>query len=420
MRRLALGLAILTLGGLEALAGDLKAPFNLDSAQVLPKGVRNPRFLNVWMDVQNRWDGAGGLVPLGSKLNKAVTGDTVIAGVAREGSTKQASVSGLLRSAGLVGADVLGSTSGMVNSYADVHVPVLGMGITERWTAAVVVPILNIQVRADTGFIADAGANRFVNQASQAGSPVQAEEAKLKLESAIPNKLASLGYRPIQDETFAGIGDIQLVNKFQLVKQETQAFALKSIVTLPTGRTSDPDRVVDAPLGDGRWMVGAGGIYDRYGPGTDWRWSTWGTLTAQLPHETVKRIPASADDSLSADKESLVRTWGGLASVGSAITRSLPKAGLSVGVGYSYQVQTGSHYEGGQLGEAERYLALDQLQPIQELHSLTAVAGFSSVDWYKAGRFKIPLQANLTWSRPIAGRNVTNNDALSAELVLFF
>ncbi len=277
------------------------------------------------------------------------------------------------------------------------------------------ISVITITGSGEKAFVAGADISSLKSM-----SPVQAEEAKLKLESAIPNKLASLGYRPIQDETFAGIGDIQLVNKFQLVKQETQAFALKSIVTLPTGRTSDPDRVVDAPLGDGRWMVGAGGIYDRYGSGTDWRWSTWGTLTAQLPHETVKRIPASADDSLSADKESLVRTWGGLASVGSAITRSLPKAGLSVGVGYSYQVQTGSHYEGGQLGEAERYLALDQLQPIQELHSLTAVAGFSSVDWYKAGRFKIPLQANLTWSRPIAGRNVTNNDALSAELVLFF
>jgi hypothetical protein len=48
------------------------------------------------------------------------------------------------------------------------------------------------------------------------------------------------------------------------------------------------------------------------------------------------------------------------------------------------------------------------------------VANFSTVEWFKAKQFLLPFQANLTWSLPLEGRNVTNNSVFSGELVMFF
>jgi hypothetical protein len=58
--------------------------------------------------------------------------------------------------------------------------------------------------------------------------------------------------------------------------------------------------------------------------------------------------------------------------------------------------------------------------PLQALHAATFAANFSTVEWFKSKRFVLPFQANLVWSLPLEGRNVTNNSTVAGELVLFF
>src|SRR4051794_32472647 len=62
----------------HAVALDLVTPFLLETAQVLPKGIRNPRFSNLFIAGDSRFTGAGGTEPLGNRLAKAVTWDDVI------------------------------------------------------------------------------------------------------------------------------------------------------------------------------------------------------------------------------------------------------------------------------------------------------------------------------------------------------
>ena len=68
----------------------------------------------------------------------------------------------------------------------------------------------------------------------------------------------------------------------------------------------------------------------------------------------------------------------------------------------------------------ERYGYLEDLTPVEALHSTTLMAGFSTVEWYQAKKFVYPFQANFVFSHPFLGRNVTTNDVFSGELVLFF
>jgi hypothetical protein len=95
----ALLLAVLVLFSPSAHAGDLKTPFAIENSAVLPQGIRNPRFINVFTSVGTRFGDGGEVLPLGYKLNKAVSWSDVFA--AQEDPQKKASLQGLLQKNGI-------------------------------------------------------------------------------------------------------------------------------------------------------------------------------------------------------------------------------------------------------------------------------------------------------------------------------
>lgn len=139
-----------------------------------------------------------------------------------------------------------------------------------------------------------------------------------------------------------------------------------------------------------------------------------------LPHSMDRRIPKTAEDSLSRDKETLTRNLGANVSAGTSVNFTVPSAGLITAAGYQVNYLTPTRYSGGQQFGMDRYSYLEGLTPSQTLHSATLMAGFSSVEWYQAKKFVYPFQANLVYSHPLAGRNVSTTDVMSGELVLFF
>jgi hypothetical protein len=403
--------------GAAAHAADLKAPFELETTKVLPKKVRNPRIKNLFMDVTSRYNGIGQLEPLGQKLNKVVTfNDLVESKSTQEDKDK---VKGLYEGAGFAADQSPGSTSGVVNSYANVKVPVFAIGVTEKLTMAVAVPVMDIQVSADTGFIKDANGDQFV-AAAEAASIEKGIEARNGLNNAINEKLKRLGYEQIPAfQQVKGVGDVKLVGKYLLRNEERIQLAVKGEVTFPTGRAPNADKVIDPALGDGQWDVGAAAIYD-YKLLPDLRWNTYGGYVAQLPASLDRRLPKSATDSLSSDKEYLLRDLGDIVTTGTSLSYEFPAVGMMVGAGYTFQYLTKTTYRDGANPDKNRYRLLENEYPYQALHSATLMTGFSTVEWFKAKKFVYPFQANVAYSRPITGRNVTSNEVVAAELVLFF
>ncbi len=399
-------------------ASDIKAPFELESSQVLPRGIRNPRFKNLFMQVDSKYNGLGVVEPLGQKLNKVVSWNDIVA--AQPDATQQASVEGLIKQAGIDRGGSPGSTSGQVNTYANIKVPVLAMGVTENLTIAIAVPVMKVDVSADTGFISAEDGKKFVDAAGSASGPVKADEAAVKLNDAVNQKLTRLGYERIGNMTISNIGDVKLVNKYNVIKSDWNSLSVKADVTFPTGKKPNPDRALDVPTGDGQYDVGLGAIYDRKILTQDLRWNVFGGYTMQLADTLEKRLPTSPTDSLSADKEMLRRNLGDQIVTGTSLSYTVPRIGMTFGAGYNFQYQTRTSYQGDVAANVERYRWLEDDAPLQALHSATVMTGFSTVDWYKQKKFKLPFQANLAYSHPLLGRNVTTNDVLAGELVLFF
>jgi hypothetical protein len=105
--------------------------------------------------------------------------------------------------------------------------------------------------------------------------------------------------------------------------------------------------------------------------------------------------------------------------MGTSISHVFPSLGIVTAAGYNFQYMTGQTFSRGAL-LAERYVFLEDQTPAESLHSATLMAGFSTVEWYQSKKFVYPFQANFVYSHPFMGKNVTTNDVVSGELVMFF
>ncbi len=405
-------------------AGDLKTPFALEMTETLPKGVRNPRFINVITSVDTRFTDSGGTESLGNALNKFVTWQDMLREVeAREGRDKRVLVEGLIDKNSEDLGEGPGSTSGEVNTFANVKVAALAYGITDRLTIAGVLPIVKVDVSASTAYVANNNTTRFLKEVSSAQSPLVAQETAAKFNDSINRKLTRLGYEPIPaSQTISGVGDFQLVTKYRAYDDGVNSIAVRNALIFPTGIAPNPDKALDVPTGDGRYGVALSGIYDRKLP-MDFRFNSYLTYTAFLPNNVERRIPTSVFDRLSADKEVVHENLRSQFLMSSGLEHKFSKIGVIVGGGYTFQYMTRAEYDPGTLligNDAGRYSLLSDVQPLQSMHSMVLSAGFSTVDWFREKKFVYPFQFNLAYTHPLAGRNVSTNDLVVGELVLFF
>ncbi|MBY0470555.1 hypothetical protein K2X30_05250 [bacterium] len=400
----------------NSFSGDISPPFDLESAETLPANVRNPRIRTIFSWVDSEFTKTGQPQLLGARLTQKVKWTDVInaqpAGLAR------AQMQGILQDAGISESGSPGNTIGTVQSYSETNVFAMAMGVSDRLSVAVAVPVVNLDVSVDTGFQRSVEGQTFVNRAA-AANPLRGQEAAAKLNNAINEKATSNGYEPIRSTRVQSIGDIRLLGKYNLQRDESRATTAALIFALPTGVAPNPNKALDLPTGSGQVAVGAQILHDYFfNPRV--KWNMFGGYNFYIPKSMEKRIPLAPGDAITPDKEKVMREAEHQMALGTSLKYTVPTLGVTVGAGYVYQYQNQVDYSGGSQFDPVRYRWLSDLVPEQELHSALATIGFSSVDWYRGGRFFYPFQANLAYNHQLSGKNVTQGDIFSAELVLFF
>jgi hypothetical protein len=398
-----------------AIAGGLAAPFEVESASVLPPSIRNPRFKNVNTWVESKYNSNGKIEGLGDKLNKNVIWEDLIA--TRSNETQKNLLKGTLDTQNLSSTDTVGNITGAVNAYANVNVPVLAYGVSENWTLALAVPIYKIDLSMDSGFVVSQNTQGIINQV-KSSDPVKASEMSQQLTNPLVDKVRAMGYKPLESEHITALGDIKLVSKYKLFGDDENVLTFKSELTLPTGTTSDVDKLIELPTGDGQFDVGLGLIWDRT-IHSKITWNVYGIANLQLPDHLKRRIPNVPEGGLTPDVESVYRDSGDQYLAGTSIQFGSTKGGLYANMGYVYQYMQPTKFKGS-LFARERYDWLEDQFGSQQLTSMVGSLGYSTIESYRTKEFPIPLQANIGFGRPLAGRNATAADVYMAELVLFF
>lgn len=398
-------------------AGDLKAPYTLETTGVLPRGIISPRYLTLFMSLKSQFGDEGATEPLGTRLNRPVAWRDFLGA---QSAPTRALFEQVLQRAGIAADGTAGLATGSVSAAVNAKLPYLAVGITDKLSAAVILPIVSIDMTVDTGFSHSADGRKFLGAICQA-RPDKCQEITNGFQNVTAMKLAALGYEPLRSHTVSGIGDAQLIGKYKWLASPDQSLSQKLIVHLPTGTSANPDNALDVTTGELRYRVGTLLAYDRR-LGAGFGWNAHGAYHALLPNRMVKRLPASETDFLSPDKADVQRALGHRFLAGTGVDYTFPKLGLTLTGGYSFQHQSKTSYDGDATDPATRarYGYLEAFEPAQTLHSMVWAGSFSTVSWYRDGRFFLPLELNVVYSRPFAGRNSPSGSVISGELIAFF
>ncbi len=403
------------LAAAPALASGLLAPFSLESAQVMPKGVRSFRLAGFTTETGDKFDGGGQVVSLAADINKPITLKQL--SDAQPKGFERGQFKGGLKSLGIDLDSVVGEASGAVDSRITTTLPILAWGVTSKFTLAVAVPIIYSNLNVSTGWTANTNMQALSDKlvANGMGSKLVAKQAQLQ--NVVAAKIEMLGYKPLVSETHTDVGDTTFIGKYQIGKGDRYALALTGRVVAPTGRTADPDKVIDIAGGDGQWDVGLA-------TSADYVFSSKFTTTAgigylyQIASLKTKRLPNSWDDSLSSDIDSSTYEKYGDVMGGSIGARWQVLPIVTLGTAYSYQYKLPDRYSGSKF-ESDRYgyLAKDSQQRLQAAQISLSV---STVDLFLKKKFVAPLEVNLGFTGILAAQNTALANLTSLELVSYF
>lgn len=402
----------------NAQEGGLLAPVSLESAKVLPKGIRNVQFLDSRIDAVKKYNNNGNTVPLGDALNKKVTWGKSIEG--KKDLYERAKLRGLLKDNNIDENEQIGETTGVVNAAVEARVPVIAYGVTSKLTMALVVPYVTTDIQIDTGFKAKNNLSKFSQKILQEklNSEHKANKVRNDTLTAIDIKLRDNNYKKLSESEGrrTRLGDIRLISKYLLNDTESYKGGLKVELTAPTGEPTDPDKAVDIPSGDGQWDIGLGYTAE-YTLNKSFSLLGFAGYTVQLETETEKRIPEESDSKVTPDKEKLTQDLGDRWMTQAGVTYSFLQ-GASVTTALTYQKKERDQYKGKEY-EAHRYNWLES-DTNQEMYSSTVALGYSTIELFRQKRFPAPVQAGLIYTNVFEGKNVVKDEVVAMQLSLFF
>jgi hypothetical protein len=402
-------------GSTSFAGGGLFAPISMDSAAVMPKGVRNLRLAGFTTQVTDKYTGTGSIVPSANSFNKGITWNELIN--TRSDAFDRGQLKGGLQAEGTNLQAVVGDTQGLVNARVSSMIPVFAYGLTDKITVGVGLPIVYSTTHVDYGWVSNAYFQNELNRLQSLGYEPKILSFKSLLANVVQSKFDALGYQTLRDEQHTDIGDLNLGVKEQVYKNDWVAVALAQKLVVPTGRTPDVDKVVDLAPGDGHFGTGVSAV-------ADFRASKWLTVTPsagyfyQFETTTAARIPRSGAETISADTDFTTRIKRGDI-MSSALALKMPVNDVfTPAVAYSLQYKNQDSIQGSTYSP-ERYQLLE-VDTWQNMQSLQLALTASTISLFKKGQFALPLEGTAAWSHVLDGRNVSALDVAVFELAAYF
>lgn len=398
-----------------AWAGGTFAPFSMDSAGVLPQGIRSVRVVGFSTEIENRWDGFGGSEVLAAKFNRPVSYNELVD--VNKSASERAQLRGYLQSKGVDMQSAVGDSRGVVNTRLTSTVPVLAYGITNRITAAVIIPVVYSKMNVSTGWSASPSLQKNLDEMSTEGKHNQKLTFEERMQNLTSTKLAAYGYKPLENETHQEIGDVTLAAKIQVLKDDIFAVAVAPKLVLPTGRSASVEKLIDIAPGDGQTDIGLG-VTGEAALSRDWSLVSSVSVLRQLSSRRAKRIPLEPYGGATPDIDfDVEEKLGDIYAGGFGAKYRLAEA-WTLGTQYSIQYKEADDYKGSAFsGDRYAWMSLDTEQVLE---SAQLGVTFSTVPMYRAGRFAAPLETTLSVATTLGGRNTNKLDLVSWELALFF
>lgn len=388
----------------------------LDSASVLPVGVRSPAIrMGTVGGIGQKFTSGGNLQSLSDYHSIAFDAQT-LQQVLPE-AQRLVSVLNQFGHQNLGDALNLGVLRIETRPEVRYVAPIFAYGLTPKWTLAVGLPIVTYR---NTFQMSQYGSNVAAIQA-QIGGNVDAElnqafaQMNASLVTSAETTLAEKGYKTLRSRDEMIFGDMQIVGIYQFLRERKWTGALKSIANLPTGPADDPDDLADLNIFGETALEEI--IILNYQVTSRLQLASRMAYRWLIPDKVVRRVPENANDTLPGieRKSRVSRDRGDSASVGGSLRYKLFDR-VTGGAGYEFTSRGADRYSGRMPG------AYDVLARGTDGESLRFRAGadYSTTEAYVAGTAFLPMMFSYEFSDTVAGRNVERQTIHEFWLTLFF
>ena len=395
----------------------------LESAKVLPKGVRRVNIKALRVDLARKYNDSGVLINLAQPLMKDITFKDVLKSKQGIENTK---LRAFLHENNIEHEQVLGSLSADLKGGMRVIAPVVAWGITERITVAAAAPFYMARTEVAVGYRADDNnAQNFLNLLSspQYNQVAAAREAYDKFSDGVAtlnNKLDDNGYQRLNAWEDKAFGDITLAVKTSILGDATSKLRLANLtgVVIPTGRVDDPDVLTDVPFGDGSWDVFAGVMCDQQ-LANGLFLNQFAKFTYQHDTKRMMRLK-TADEAIEVEKAQVTLKPGNKFDLGASVQWE-SETGLELGLGYEFNRKQSDVYQADTAVASE--LGKDTFT---QANNLEIKLGFSTIPAFKRKQIAVPFNVSVQYKRVVdskllaANRNVAATQLFVLDMNLYF
>jgi hypothetical protein len=390
-----------------------------DSAEVLPRGVSRVSVEGKWyFPVEERFN------PDGEVEDIAVDANTSLNSRVFPGLRQLETGFGLPADSATLGDTVVSYAYDLVISEF-----LLQYGVTDRLTAAVLIPYMRLTNRVNT--LLDTS-RATVGKSPRLGGlvplgatadtvPLVTEDIQQILGNGLDINIdgkadvPGFGYKRVQPWSNDGLGDIDAGFRYQYLKTDNWRLSVTNGVRFPTGQIDDPDNLVDLAFGKGAYALFWHFNHDYTGIANFVLNGTFRYMLV-LPDRKVKRVPPSVNQPVTMTKVKVDRDLGDEFEFEGSGMYTLFK-GLSVSGLYQFGFKLQDEVSG------PPGLSVTSLEDetAWTFHSFTTGISYTTVPLFREKKFPLPLTASLLYRHRFAGsNNILKTEYLSLTLAVFF
>lgn len=323
--------------------------------------------------------------------------------------------------------------SGKINfdPKIDVRANVVGLawGLTDKIMIATGVPMMFASVQPRGGYINDlafkttAQELRKLNISDESvrtkalayaqvleGLPTVTAE---NLQAVIVNDFK---YKPVGNWSAADVGDATIFLQTKFLDVGIYKAGAKLGVDLPTGRTDDPDNLLDIPFGTGYTTTYAESINDFLILGGNLMFTLVGRYQHNWEANKTYRLISSPSFPLTADKENILYKPGNLFSLGGELSMKLWRS-LGISANYIFKTKAADFI----LGNNRNYdYSLLESKTDFRSQTIQFFLNYSTVNSFLSKAFPVPFKIGLNYSYLLAGVNTEDVKQLGLDFEMYF
>ena len=390
---------------------------------IVPQGVRALVFHWVQADIHGFLDQNGRSAPYSFKENLG-------APLIERASPQAGALLNRLRTLdpGLVESMGLGTIDVQADAHVDAKAYAMAFGVSKNFMLVGVVPTYDATVTVKGDFTTSGSIRSAANtlRTNAVGNPNSSEMIALsqlldQLPSINGNHLQGVlvndyKYKPVGNWSAQGIGDLQFFGQVKYVDGPIYRQGAKMGAEIPTGRTDDPDDLVDVSFGKGHFTTFVEMLNDWYFLGDRIILAANARYAYQWSHRPRYRLIADPSLPISSESEELDRKPGNIATFNTEIDIK------TISELYFYTMYTYALKEKDQIHGTRSDFDYHLLEERTNYQSQTAEIGlfFSTAKLFQRKAFPVPMRLGMSYGKVVAGLNIEKTEYAAMRMEFYF